>query len=113
MASHRLIVFTEPTPGREDEYNEWYDRVHLGEVLEVEGFVAAERFRLSEAQIGATGEQVPGRYLAIYEIEAPSAEEALANLNAGSEAMDISDALDTENALAIAYSSIGKKQFKA
>ena len=38
---HRLIVFTEPVIGREDEYNEWYDEVHLPEVLATDGFVAA------------------------------------------------------------------------
>ena len=36
MATHRLVVFTEAMPGRDGEFNEWYDEVHLKEVLEVD-----------------------------------------------------------------------------
>jgi hypothetical protein len=28
----QFLVFTNPVEGREDEYNEWYDNVHLGDV---------------------------------------------------------------------------------
>ena len=70
MPTHRLVVFTEPTAGREDEYNQWYDEVHLKEVLATEGFVGAQRFALSDAQIGDVAGAAPSRYLAIYEIEA-------------------------------------------
>jgi hypothetical protein len=110
MATHRLIVFTEPSPGREDEYNRWYDEVHLREVLEVDGFVAAQRFRLADAQIGDAGGETPATYLAIYEIEADSLEAALEKLNAGSGTMEMSDALDLDGARAIAYSAIGDRQ---
>ena len=109
MATHRLIVFTEPTPGREAEYNDWYDNVHLRDVLETEGFVGAQRFALADAQIGDVAEQAPGRYLAIYEIEADSLEGALEKLNAGAGTMEMSDALDMESAKAIAFSAIGER----
>ena len=110
MATHRLVVFTEPTAGMEDEYNRWYDEVHLGDVIGVEGFVAAQRFRLSDAQIGGDGAEAPARYLAIYEIEADDLEGALAKLNAGAGTMEMSAALDTERAQAFAYSAIGERQ---
>lgn len=110
MATHRLVVFTEPREGREDEYNRWYDEVHLGDVLGVEGFVAAQRFRLADAQIGGDGAEAPARYLAIYEIEAPDLEAALEKLNAGSGSMQMSDALDLEGAQAFAYTAIGTRQ---
>ena len=48
MASHRLFVFTQPVEGKDAEYNDWYDKIHLKEVLEIEGFVAAQRFALAE-----------------------------------------------------------------
>jgi hypothetical protein len=111
MATHRLIVFTEPAAGKEAEYNEWYDQVHLKEVLEMEGFVAAQRFALSDAQIAENaGEHVPSRYLAIYEIEAESLPAALEKLNAGSGTMQMSDALNMETAKAIAFSAIAERQ---
>lgn len=109
MPTHRLIVFTQPAAGQEAEYNRWYDEVHLGDVLEVDGFVAAQRFALADAQIGDVADKAPGRYLAIYEIEADSLEAALEKLNAGSDTMELSDALDTDTATAIAFSAIGER----
>ncbi len=110
MATHRLIVFTEPKPGQEAAYNKWYDEIHLKEVLETEGFVAAQRFEIAPSQIGETGANTPKRYLAIYEIEADNIDVALEKLNAGSGTMNMSDALDLDSASAIAYSAIGDRQ---
>jgi len=109
MATHRLVVFTEPVAGKEDEYNDWYNRVHLGDVLSVDGFVAAQRFALSDTQIGEGGAQAPSRYLAIYEIEAEDLSDALDKLNAGSGTMHISDALNTETANALAFTAISDR----
>jgi hypothetical protein len=113
MATHRLVVFTEPRADQEAEYNKWYDEVHLKEVLEVEGFVAAQRFELSPSQVGEMGDDAPKRYMAIYEIEAENLEVALEKLNSGSSTMNMSDALDVENAKAYAYSAIGDRQLSA
>jgi hypothetical protein len=110
MATHRLVVFTEAKPGQEAEFNKWYDEVHLKEVLEVEGYVAAQRFEISPSQIGGVGGSTPARYLAIYEIEAESLDVALEKLNSGAATMNMSDALDSENATALAYSAIGDRQ---
>lgn len=110
MGMHRLIVFTEPKPDAEAEYNKWYDEVHLKEVLGTEGFVAAQRFEIAASQIGEMGEKAPSRYLAIYEIEADNIDVALEKLNAGSGTMVMSDALDLGSATAIAYSAIGDRQ---
>lgn len=66
MARYILTVATNPVPGREDDYNRWYDEVHLAEVLAIDGFVSAERFVVDPA--GQLGAPAP-RYLAIYGIE--------------------------------------------
>ena len=113
MSTHRLIVFTEPKSGQEAEYNKWYNEVHLKEVLEIEGFVAAQRFEIAPAQIEGGAGPTGGRYLAIYEIEASNLEAALEKLNAGSGTMNMSDALDMESAAATAYSAIGERQVSA
>ncbi len=109
MATHRLMVFTRAMPGREAEFNDWYDEVHLKEVLEVEGFVAAQRFALAPSQIGDVGDEEPAPYLAIYEIEAESVEAALERLNASADGMNMSDALDLTSTKAIAYTAIGER----
>ena len=50
------------SPEHESAWNDWYDNVHLPELLSVPGFVSAVRFR----QLGADG-----HYLAMYEIDDP------------------------------------------
>ncbi|MAG31182.1 MAG: hypothetical protein CL908_09885 [Deltaproteobacteria bacterium] len=111
MATHRLIVFTEPMPGREDEYNKWYDEVHLKEVLEVDGFVAAQRFELSETQAAVGGEpaEPPSRFMAIYEIEADDAQKVLDGLGASAGTMNMSDAMNMAEAKAFAFTAIGPR----
>jgi hypothetical protein len=65
MVSYNFIVFSNPVDGRELAYNDWYDNVHLGEVLAVPGFVAADRFRVL-----AKGEETPRfGYVAIYQMD--------------------------------------------
>jgi hypothetical protein len=68
MTDHRLIVFSAPTPGKEDEYHDWYNNTHLNEVIAIPGFAAAQRFELSTEQLdGFPGS--PYKYLAIYEFD--------------------------------------------
>ena len=67
MPHSKYIVFTEPKAGQDDAYNDWYDNIHLAEVIAVEGFVAAQRFKIVDVTGNAPG---ASRYLAIYEIEA-------------------------------------------
>lgn len=64
--THYLLVLSNPTPGAETEYNRWYDEQHVPDVLKVAGMVSAQRYRLSDVQLGPTPAQ---RYLVIYTIE--------------------------------------------
>ncbi|MEE3332120.1 MAG: hypothetical protein VX246_14740 [Myxococcota bacterium] len=105
MARHTLVVLTNAAPGKHDEFNKWYDEVHLRDVVGLDGFVAAQRFRLAERQIM---EDRSFEYLAIYEIECEDINKALDALNAGSQNMVISDSL-AEGAKAIAFSAIGER----
>lgn len=74
MSRSILVVFSEPANGAEDTYNRWYTDEHLPEVLDIPGFVAAQRFHVADAtQIeGFPPPQRP--YLALYEIEGNSAD---------------------------------------
>ncbi len=62
------IVRSNPVPGREAEYDDWYTRRHLPEILAVPGFASAQRFVLSP--VARDPRMPPSRYshLAIYEI---------------------------------------------
>lgn len=85
----RLIVYSSPVEDREQEYNDWYDHVHLREVLALEPFTAARRFKIPDGQVMPQ----PGRYVAIYEFEG-SAAEAIAALMAAAPTFHMTDAMD-------------------
>jgi len=75
-----LVVHTEPVDAdRVEEFNTWYDTVHIPEVLAtVPGFTGARRYLASPS-----GPAHPAQpYLAIYEIEADDPEAVLARLQA-------------------------------
>jgi hypothetical protein len=67
MARYRLLAMTNAKSGREAEYNCWFDEVHIPDVLAVDGFVSAQRFRLAPAQ--RTPAPHPYQFAAIYELE--------------------------------------------
>jgi hypothetical protein len=85
-----MVVRTEPTEGREEDFNKWYDDVHLGDILKLAGFTSARRFRT----LG--GDKFP--YLAIYEVEADDLMAAQASISAAiaSGAVTLTDALGTD-----------------
>ncbi len=58
-----ILVFSNPVPGQDDEFNEWYDNRHLADMLAVEGVCSARRY---EAVTDSLGNPNPHRYLAIY-----------------------------------------------
>lgn len=82
-----LVVRSNPVPGREDEYNEWYDGEHVPEMLSVPGFVSAQRYVVH----GPPDNPPEFRYLAIYEIEG-SVADALTALSAAK--LSVSPSLD-------------------
>jgi hypothetical protein len=46
MAHFKLVVMSDALDNRDDEFNNWYDNIHLKDVLAVDGIVAAQRFKL-------------------------------------------------------------------
>ena len=83
--TYRFIVFSNPTAGNEARYLDWYRGQHIHDLLRIEGFVAAQMFRLADVQYGAA----PGsqRYMMVWEIRTndPAAvfEKVRDNLNSG------------------------------
>jgi hypothetical protein len=92
MKKFKLLVQSNPVTGKETEYNNWYSNQHLGEVIETPGFVSAQRFTFA-ANMGGENKH---KYLAIYNVEAESAEAALKSLvdQSSGGAIFISDTLD-------------------
>lgn len=65
MPKCKLIALTTPLPGKEDEFNDWYQNTHLGEIISIPGFQGAQRFKLVAKLMGADTNQ----YLAVYDAE--------------------------------------------
>jgi hypothetical protein len=42
-----LLVMPAPVPGKEDERNDWYTKVHVRELIKVPAIAATQRFRRS------------------------------------------------------------------
>lgn len=73
MARWLLVVESNCTdPAREAEFNEWYDRTHLPDILETPGFVKATRYELVPPVEGKA------KFIAAYEIEASDIDAAMA-----------------------------------
>lgn len=71
MPKVKLIALTTPLPGKEADFNDWYQNTHLREITAIPGFEGAQRFKLVAKLAGADDNQ----YLAIYdaEVEDPGA----------------------------------------
>ncbi len=48
--TYRFIVFSNPTAGNEALYLDWYRGQHIHDLLRIEGFVAAQMFKLADVQ---------------------------------------------------------------
>jgi hypothetical protein len=94
MATYKFVVFTNAKPGREDEYNNWYTQKHVPEVLDISGFVRAQRFAL-EPTLSASSEW---NFLVLYEIESDDASATISELMRRSKAGElvVSDAMAAE-----------------
>jgi len=107
MTRHVLVVLSNAAAGCDEDFNDWYDHQHLPDVLSVEGFVAAQRFRLSDEQL-RPDEPLPHRYLAVYEIEAPDLavplRQLLASVMGGT--IRLSETLDLRSLSAYAFTPI-------
>ena len=73
-------VHSQPSsPEREDEYNDWYDNVHLGELLAVPGTVSARRYRRAAPQM--TPQPEGGhRYITVVERDVEDVPAAIADM---------------------------------
>ena len=95
-----LIVMSDAAEGRDDEYNDWYDRVHLADVLAVPGFVAARRY---VAEPSVHGELPAQRYLAVYEMEGDDLDALHGALSSAAQKMEISPAFDRARTVTYTY----------
>lgn len=68
MARFHYVILSQAVPGREAEFDSWYDDTHLADVVRVDGVVSARRFNI-ETAIVTEFDAPQWRSVAIYEIE--------------------------------------------
>jgi hypothetical protein len=66
-----MTVRSNPVAGREAEFNEWYDRQHVPDLLATPTLVAAQRYRLAPVELPAYPGYVQPRHshMVVHEIE--------------------------------------------
>ncbi|MGN7712663.1 hypothetical protein [Agrobacterium radiobacter] len=99
------IVLTNAVEGTDEDFNRWYDNVHVPDLLKIPGVVGAERFKLAPHQsvmtdhgieiVDSDKSPVPHRYLALYQIETDDLQSVLNEVRtrAGTPEMIISETL--------------------
>ncbi len=92
MAKYVMVVQSQAKPGRDDDYNKWYDTAHIHDICAIPGVKSGKRYDLAVAPMGPPGL----KYLAIYEVETDDPTKVLAEMGKrGAEGkMSMSDALD-------------------
>ena len=105
MGKYVFVVYTRPTEGRDAEYNEWYDSVHIPDVERLDGVLSARRFRLADTNRPQTGHPP---YLALYELDLDDISEfPQAIKRAVAEGrMPITDALDQSGTVTAYYEEL-------
>lgn len=96
MAKAILVAYVTPAgDAAEDEFNRWYDEVHLPQVVaRIPGVVGGSRYRLASELLDRA--DVPARrYLTIYELDTDDLEATAQRLAAAATdgTLDMSDAL--------------------
>ena len=71
MARYLLFAFSDcKDPARENEFNDWYDNMHMPDMLKTPGLIRATRWMSADNK-----ENEIRKYLALYELETDDLEE--------------------------------------
>src|SRR5262249_18583534 len=107
-----FVVLTNPVAGKEDEYNEWYSKQHIHDVVRAPQISAARRFQIAPMSQKA-GDKLGFKYVALYECEANEAPEIAAGIGALRDEgrMPVSDALDRDTTRAVYFEEMASTGF--
>ena len=96
MSQHVLVVFTNAVDGQHEEFNDWYDRIHIPDLLKIPEIKSAQRFRLSGPQ--KMEGPLPWQYMALYTIETDDLSRVISIIRerAGTALMPLTDSLQPD-----------------
>lgn len=101
MAAYTVVALSNPVEGQEEEFNRWYDEVHLRGIREVEGVVSVSRMLAAPEN----AREPQWRYLTLYQVETDDIKRVLAGMYEAAGGVDShsSDAVDLKNAFAAVF----------
>lgn len=104
--TYDLLVFSNPVPGAELEYNRWYSEQHQQDVVSIPGFKTAQRFVISDVQLRES--QPLPKYLIVYRIVTGDLASVYAEVNRRIETgvTLMSPAYDRANSINFTYRTI-------
>lgn len=96
MGKYLLVVPSSAKEGRDADYNDWYDNIHLADLLKIPGVVSGRRFDA----VATSPNPPPADTVAIYELELDDPMTVFQEIatRAGNGDMKMTDALDTASA---------------
>jgi hypothetical protein len=106
MRQYKFLVFTRPVAGREKDYDEWYQNIHLHDLVSVPGFKSARRFRWARTHQKPADADEP-QHLAIYEIETDDIDAVIAAMRTLRGKVSMSDAIDLPASSSMFYEEYG------
>lgn len=109
MERYYYLVLARAVPGREAEFDKWYDEQHLGDVARIQGVASARRYPIHWQK--TTELDAPQwRSLTVYEIEAEDPKEVIAAILkvAGTDVMPLSDAMTKNGMIQVLAGPIGQ-----
>ena len=106
-----FMVYSNAAPGKEDEFNTWYDRIHAPIVIEEGDFVWTQRFELSPEQFAGTGTPAlkTRQFMVIFAIETNDIKASLVEVNKrlGLPRNVQSSSLDGSSLQAVSWKALG------
>ncbi len=114
MAKALYLVHTNCEADQEAEFNEWYEKVHLPDLLRVEGIVGAQRFRLNgpgPQTLNRAGEPAVAQYLAVYEFDTEDTDAVLKRIGESRSQWQMFDGMQL--VAGSAYAALGERQTSA
>ncbi|MBO0855085.1 MAG: hypothetical protein J2P18_15135 [Nocardia sp.] len=96
--SSLYLVFSNPLDGRDAEFEEWYEKVHVPQVVATPGMVSAQRYIVADTEMSRMAGPPAHRYLVVYEMnEDPDTVMGRVREQVAAGTMTLHEALDIEN----------------
>jgi hypothetical protein len=111
MGRYSYVVLTQAQPGREAEFDRWYDQRHLDDVACIPGIVAVQRFNVILQKVNNLAAP-KWRSLAIYEIDADDPQSVLNAISAvsGTDVMPLSEALNRDGLVQVVGEPVSSRR---